>query len=113
MKGVEKLKGVNQKLIELAYELDKVCQQKYSVEVTVAEGLRSLERQKKLFSEGKSKTLKSKHLTGNAIDIYPIKNRKIYWDFFPTLITEAKKINSKDFTYGFDWGWDSPHIELK
>lgn len=113
MKGADKLKGVNQKLIDFVIQLDKVVISKYDVEVTVAEGLRSLERQKKLFAEGKSKTLKSKHITGNAIDIYPIKNRKIYWDFFPTLITEAKKINSKDFTYGFDWGWDSPHIELK
>lgn len=113
MKGVDKLKGVNQKLIELAYELDKVCQQKYCIEITIAEGLRSLERQKKLFAEKKTKTLNSRHLTGDAIDIYPIKSKSIYWEFFPTLIAEAKQINSKDFTYGYDWGWDKPHIEIK
>lgn len=113
MKGVDKLKGVDQRLVELAYALDKVCQEKHGVEITVAEGLRSLERQKQLVKEKKSKTLNSRHLTGHAIDVYPIRNRKIDWNFFTVMIAEAKKINNTDFTYGYDWGWDKPHIEIK
>jgi peptidoglycan L-alanyl-D-glutamate endopeptidase CwlK len=35
----------------------------------LAEGKRSAERQAQLYREGKSKTLKSKHLTGDAWDI--------------------------------------------
>jgi peptidoglycan L-alanyl-D-glutamate endopeptidase CwlK len=116
MKGQDKLKGVNQKLIDLVTQLDVITQAEDNVEITVAEGLRSKERQQQLFNEKKSKTLNSKHLTGDAIDIYPILKSKpgsIYWDFYPVLIKKAKQINSTDFIFGFDWGWDSPHIELK
>ena len=113
MKGKDRLFGVNSLLIDFVTKLDKVVMDKYNVEVTVAEGVRSLARQKELFAQGKSKTLKSKHLTGNAIDIYPIKDRKIYWDFFDTLIKEAKIIDNTTFTYGYDWGWDKPHVEIK
>lgn len=49
-------------------------------DLTVVEGKRSLERQKELVAEGKSKTLKSKHLTGDAIDVAIYKNGKIDWD---------------------------------
>lgn len=113
MRGIDKLKGVKQPLISLAYDLDKVMQQKYGIEVTVAEGLRTLERQKQLVKEKKSKTLNSRHLSGDAIDIYPVAGGKILWDKFDILIKEAKALNSKDFTYGYDWGWDKPHIEIK
>lgn len=40
----------------------------------VVEGLRTLERQKMLKAAGKSKTLKSLHLLGMAVDIYPLPN---------------------------------------
>jgi len=40
-------------------------------------GLRTLERQKLLFDDGKSKTLDSKHLTGDAIHLIP------YWPDAP------------------------------
>lgn len=111
MKGLDKLKGVDQKLIDLVTELDKNLDNGY--ELTISEGLRTMERQKQLFKEKKTKTLNSKHLIGKAVDVYPIKDRKIDWDYFPKLINIAKKINNVDFTYGYDFGWDSPHIELK
>ena len=45
------LKVVKQPLIDLALELDK----RIAVDLNVAEGLRTLERQKQLFKEKKSK----------------------------------------------------------
>lgn len=42
--------------------------------VKIVETWRSLSRQKKLKAEGKSKTLKSRHLLGIAVDIYPLPN---------------------------------------
>lgn len=46
------------------------------MDFSVVEGLRTLERQKQLVADGKSKTLKSKHLMqidgyGHAVDLYP------------------------------------------
>lgn len=41
----------------------------WGFEPYLIEGKRSLERQKQLVAQGKSKTLKSKHLTGDAWDI--------------------------------------------
>ena len=47
------------------------------LDFTVLEGLRSLERQKKLVASGASKTLKSRHLTGHAVDIAPLIEGKV------------------------------------
>lgn len=38
----------------------------------VVEGLRTLERQRELFNAGKSKTMRSRHLTGHAVDLAPM-----------------------------------------
>lgn len=122
MKGTEKLQGVNQILIDFIYKLDyelaKSILNPDSVEITISEGLRSIERQKELFKQGKSKTLKSKHLIGDAIDIYPIKNNKIDWEFYPVLMKIAKETAAKynfSLNFGIDFKTfkDSPHIEIK
>jgi peptidoglycan L-alanyl-D-glutamate endopeptidase CwlK len=49
-------------------------------DLTIIEGKRSLERQKQLFNEGASKTMKSKHLTGHAVDVGIYKNGGIDWN---------------------------------
>ena len=61
----ERLKGVDERLVNVANELVKI------MDCTVLEGLRTKERQSKLISEGKSKTKYSKHIEGKAIDIAP------------------------------------------
>ena len=50
----KKLKGVHQPLIDLALELDKRIAVD-GIDLNIAEGLRTLERQKILFKEKKSK----------------------------------------------------------
>lgn len=40
-----------------------------SVDFTVLEGLRAIERQRRLLSSGASTTLRSRHLTGHAVDL--------------------------------------------
>jgi peptidoglycan LD-endopeptidase CwlK len=73
----KKLRGVDPYLVEIverAIEISKV-------DFVVHEGLRTLERQKKLVAAGKSRTLKSMHLRGRAVDLVPwIDNRK-QWDW--------------------------------
>jgi len=56
------LAGLNEDLQELLSEVIKY------VDISLIEGIRSLDRQKELKKLGSTKTLKSKHLTGEAID---------------------------------------------
>ena len=73
----ERLVGVHPDLIIVMsfaiYETD--------LDFAVIEGMRTLERQKELVKQGASKTLKSRHLTGHAVDIAPYIDGKIRWDW--------------------------------
>jgi len=65
------LAGLNEDLQELLSEVIKY------VDISLIEGIRSPDRQKELKKLGSTKTLKSKHLTGEAIDLAPY---PIDWD---------------------------------
>lgn len=88
----------------------------------VTEGLRSYDRQVQLKREGKSKTLKSKHLKqsdgyGHAFDIVALVNGEVVWENKPyKAITDAFKQAAKELgvkiTCGYDWGWDPYHVQL-
>ena len=68
-KSEERLSSVAEPLQSIIRETADFCTDE-GLDFGVAEGLRTLERQKKLVAEGKSQTLESKHLEGKAIDIY-------------------------------------------
>lgn len=85
----------------------------------LAEGKRSLARQKKLVEAGRSETLASKHLEGLAVDIWfydEENNRPITPDDTPPDWYEALGQIGEDI--GFTWGgrWltlvDKPHFEV-
>jgi peptidoglycan L-alanyl-D-glutamate endopeptidase CwlK len=91
----------------------------------VTEGLRTLERQKQLLAAKATKTLNSRHLTGHAIDVVPyidldrdgkieteeLYNGRLFDILIPIAKQEAERLNIKT-TFGYDWGWDSPHWQL-
>ena len=60
-----RLQGVNPDLVKVVERAIKLSE----VDFTVIEGLRTLERQHKLVDSGASQTLKSRHLTGHAVDL--------------------------------------------
>lgn len=93
----------------------------------VTEGLRTLERQKELVRIGASKTLKSRHLTGHAVDLVPfvdidkdgkVEVEEMYsWPLYHKLAPAIKAAALKegvDVTWGGDWKKfrDGPHWEL-
>lgn len=93
------------------------------IDFFVNEGVRSTEKQRRLYKQGKSKCDGilniSKHQEGKAIDIYYVgwKNtddpKDIRWaKLIKTFKFAGKKLNLK-LSFGYDWGWDKPHIELK
>jgi peptidoglycan LD-endopeptidase CwlK len=75
---------------------------------------RTVEEQAELVREGKSKTMNSKHITGEAFDIAVLKNGKVSWDF-----NDYKPFGVLGEDIGLEWGgsWatfkDGPHFQLK
>lgn len=85
----------------------------------VIEGLRTRERQRYLVEKGASKTMNSRHLTGHAVDLAPIVDGQVSWDwkhFYPIAeaMKQAAKIKSVPIEWGGDWAKfrDGPHWQL-
>lgn len=91
----------------------------------VTEGRRTIARQKQLVAQKFSKTMKSRHITGHAIDVVPyvdfdrdgkIETSELYRkEAFMQLIPIAKAVSKElgiPIVFGYDWGWDMPHWEL-
>lgn len=85
----------------------------------VIEGCRTLERQRELVKVGASQTLNSRHLTGHAVDIVPLPDGKISWEwkyFYP--MADAMKRAAAELKIAVEWGgnWttfkDGPHFQL-
>lgn len=113
MQGVTKLKGVHPDLVAVVKRADEL----YQGEFKITEGLRTLERQRKLKAAGKSKTLNSRHLTGHAVDISPIVDGTISWDKrdynqLGKVVKQAARELGTPIEWGGDWGWDFPHWQL-
>lgn len=114
-RSVMRLVGVNDKLVKIVQRASQISE----VEFIVTEGVRTLERQKVLFAKGASKTLKSKHIVGRAVDLAPVIDGEVRWDWPPFYkIADAMKQAAKEqgvvIVWGGDWKSfkDGPHFEL-
>lgn len=88
------------------------------VDFGIIDGLRTLEEQKKYVASGASKTMKSRHLTGKAVDIMCYVNGKGRWEYQlyqkvgPIVKAAAAKLKVP-IVWGGDWKWkDWGHFEL-
>lgn len=86
----------------------------------VIEGLRTIERQRQLVSQGASKTMRSRHLTGHAVDIVPLRTDGTIafdWPLYHKLAPAVKQAAEElgvDVEWGGDWATfkDGPHFQL-
>ncbi len=114
-KSLERLSGVHPDLQRVMSEA--ITNSPY--DFGISEGLRTKERQQELFNAGKSQTMRSRHLTGHAVDIVIFIDGKANWELKNyRLVTDhiksvAKKLNVP-IVCGIDWTSlvDGPHIEL-
>jgi len=113
--SLAKLEGVHSDLVRVVRRAAELS----DVDFIVTEGLRSMKRQRALVAAGASKTLKSRHLTGHAIDFAPVVNGEVTWKWPPFfLIADAFKRAAGELGIAIVWGgdWlrfkDGPHIEL-
>ena len=112
LRSRQRLSGVHPDLVAVVKRAIEITEQDFSV----TEGIRHIERQRKLVATGKSTTLKSRHLTGHAVDLVPY---PVSWDweyFYP--IADAMKQAAKELCVDLEWGgdWksfkDGPHFQL-
>jgi peptidoglycan L-alanyl-D-glutamate endopeptidase CwlK len=89
------------------------------IEFTVLEGMRTQARQAELYASGASQTMNSRHLTGHAVDLAPLIEGEVSWDWphYHTLEPHIKALAGAlgvAVTWGGDWTSfkDGPHWEL-
>lgn len=131
--GRAKLQGVNPALQSIVLATSARC----PVPFTCIEGLRSAARQAELVAKGASKTQNSRHLTGHAVDLWPLDpttgkllpsdaafqkgSREAkdasdrLWRDLRTIAEIMKAVAAERgiaLEWGGDWGWDAPHFQL-
>lgn len=111
----KKLEGVNADLVKVVRRATEICE----IEFVVVEGLRTPKRQRELVAKGASQTLKSRHLTGHAVDLAPLIDGEVRWDWPPFyLIADAMDKAAAELQVPIEWGgrWrkfkDGPHFQL-
>lgn len=114
-RSLGKLKGVH-------LDLSRVVQRAIQITDTdfmVTEGLRSEKRQAELVKAGASKTMKSRHLTGHAVDLAAVVNGEVRWDWpLYAKLAKAMKQAAAELGVPLEWGgdWrtlkDGPHFQL-
>lgn len=128
MSNVKLSKASQEKLASVKPELQKVILKAFETmpfDVMVLEGIRTKARQEELYAKGASKTMKSKHLTGDAVDLapYPIDwSDKAKFRVMAEHVLAAANILNIKVRSGTDWDmdgdwkeekfYDGPHIEL-
>jgi peptidoglycan LD-endopeptidase CwlK len=110
-RDIERLEGVHPSLVEL------VQVARFRTPFTVIQGLRTLEEQKRLFASGASRTMKSRHLTGHAVDLAPTpldwnnKESFRHLAYVMQSVADERKIRIR-WGGNFAGFFDGPHFEL-
>ena len=110
-----RLKGVHPALVAVV----EAALARSSIDFMVTEGLRTPERQAALVKAGASRTHRSRHLTGHAVDVAALIDGQVRWDWpLYGRIAEAFKSAGAELKTPIIWGgdWtslrDGPHFEL-
>jgi peptidoglycan L-alanyl-D-glutamate endopeptidase CwlK len=131
-RSLMRLVGVHPDLVRVVKRAAGLC----AVEFIVTEGVRSLERQKQLYAQGRTApgkkvtwTMHSRHLTGHAVDLVPLAaNGTLDWNTRASFVAvgaamkAAAHLEGVDVRWGYDWDgdgvlqekgeYDGPHFEL-
>ena len=100
-RSLKNLEGVHPDLVAVVKRAIQISR----TDFTVIEGVRTKERQKELVYKGVSKTMNSRHITGHAVDIVPVKDGIIGWridDYYP--LAEAMATAADELGVRVRWG---------
>lgn len=124
-RSLQRLEGVHEDLVEVVKKAAELT----DVPFIVTEGLRTVERQRKMVASGASQTMRSRHLTGHAVDLAAFvdldgsgdytSGENIRWDWpLYSRIAVAMKGAAFKLDIPLEWGgdWqslrDGPHFQL-
>lgn len=114
-RSLARLEGVHPDLVRVVRRAAATS----DLDFTVLEGLRTEARQRQLFREGATRTMNSRHLTGHAVDLAPMLDGKVSWDWplyhrLAKIVKAAATAEQVPIQWGGDWRTfkDGPHWEL-
>lgn len=114
-KSLSKLEGVHDDLVRVVKRAIEITQ----IDFTVLEGVRSKARQAQLVASGASQTMRSRHLTGHAVDLGAYVAGSVRWDWplYHKLAVAVKQAAAElqiPIEWGGDWTTfkDGPHWQL-
>ena len=111
-RSLKSLRGVDPLLVKVVKRAIEITKQDFMV----LEGVRTLERQRELVARGASKTLRSRHLTGDAVDLV-VWNDTIDWNDIAgykaigAAMLQAAKELGVTLRWGADWDSDGDHYD--
>ena len=110
-RSIERLDGVKDQLVDVVVRAIEIT----TVDFGVTEGLRTIETQRQYVATGKSQTMDSKHLTGDAVDLVAYVNGQVSWELnLYDNIADAMKQAAIEKNVALRWGaaWNVPDIRL-
>lgn len=114
-KSRDRLVGVHQDLVKVVERAIEITE----IDFAVLEGVRSKTRQEQLVKAGASQTMRSRHLTGHAVDLGAYVAGSVRWDWplYHKLAVAVKQAAAElqvPIEWGGDWTTfkDGPHWQL-
>lgn len=114
-KSRDRLAGVHQDLVKVVERTIEITE----IDFVVLEGVRSKTRQEQLVKAGASQTMRSRHLTGHAVDLGAYVAGSVRWDWplYHKLAVAVKQAAAElqvPIEWGGDWTTfkDGPHWQL-
>lgn len=114
-KSRDRLVGVHQDLVKVVERAIEITE----IDFAVLEGVRSKTRQEHLVKAGASQTMRSRHLTGHAVDLGAYVAGSVRWDWpLYNQLADAMKKAAAEMRVPIEWGgdWttlkDGPHFQL-
>ena len=104
-KSRAELVGVHPDLVRVVDRAIQITMQDF----TVHDGIRTVAEQKRYVAQGVSRTMRSKHLEGLAVDLVPWIDGKLRWWWPPIYqVAAAMQVAARELSVPIRWGvvWD-------
>lgn len=100
-RSIDRMEGVDERLVECVKRAIELSE----IDFGVTQGLRTIEEQEALVAKGASKTMKSKHIDGLAVDLMAYVNGRGCWELnVYDEIADAMKAAAKELDVPIRWG---------